>query len=440
MRYLLNLAYLGLLAITSPWLVYQSIRTGKYRDGWSAKFFGRVSCPDDDRPTIWLHAVSVGEVNLVSTMMDELRRRFPGHAFVVTATTRTGFELASKRFAEHTVSYAPLDFSWAVAEALDRIRPSMLVLVELELWPNLIRTASARGASVAIVNGRLSENSFRGYQRLERLTGLVSKLLRCVDLVAAQNATCAERFRTLGAPCVEMTGSVKFDGAETDRANSETTRLASLGGYDANHRVFLAGSTQDPEESMALATFLALRDEHPDLRLIVVPRHPERFDEVAAICEAANVRFARRSQWQEEFGKQPVECPEVLLVDTVGELSAWWGVADVAFVGGSMGSRGGQNMIEPAAFGAAVSFGPNTKNFRDVTSMLLEGDAAVVVNDGAAMKPFVERCLVDRQYATELGSNAQQLVVAGRGATETTVRLLGSLIADTSSLEPARVA
>lgn len=426
MRYLLNLAYLGLLAIVSPWLVYQSIRTGKYRDGWAAKFRGIVPQSDESRLTIWIHAVSVGEVNLAATMMEELTRRFPNHAFAITTTTRTGFELARKRFAEHSVSYAPLDFSWAVTKALDRIRPEMLILVELELWPNLIQLAANRGVKIAVVNGRLSQSSFRGYQRLERMSGLVSQIMGCVDLVAAQDATYAERFRKLGAQRVKVTGSVKFDGAEIDRENARTTQLANLGGYVSRHKVFLAGSTQEPEESLAIATFLELRESHPDLRLIVVPRHPERFDEVAAICESAPVSFSRRSRWHHDRNAQP-EAPEVVLVDTVGELSAWWGVADVAFVGGSMGSRGGQNMIEPAAFGAAVSFGPNTRNFRDVTSMLLNGNAAKVVEDGQSMTRFLQLCLDDRQYADELGRNAQQLVVAARGANETTGRLLSEM-------------
>lgn len=435
MRYLFNLVYLGLLAVLSPWLIYQSIRTGKYRQGFAAKLLGRVPLSQSHRPKIWLHAVSVGEVNLLATMMGNLSSRFPRHAFVVTTTTKTGYELAKKRFADHTVSYAPFDFSWAVSTALDRIRPDMLVLAELELWPNLIREASAKGVKVAIVNGRLSEKSFRGYQRLERLPsfvglgGLIANTLGCVDVVAAQNETYAKRFRELGANRVETTGSIKFDGADTDRDNPRTLELAWMGGYQTEQCVFLAGSTQDPEESLALATYLSLRSKYPDLRLIVVPRHPERFDEVAAVCEAADVRFSRRSQWS---GAQS-EPAEVLLVDTVGELSAWWGVADVAFVGGSMGSRGGQNMIEPSAFGCAVSFGPNTSNFRDVTSTLLNGNAAVVVHDEDEMTEFVRHCLDDRRYMAELGKNARQLAVSQRGATKKTGELLSALLTSVSN-------
>lgn len=440
MRYLFNIAYLLLVAIVSPWLIYQSLRTGKYRDGWAAKFLGRVSVEANrnrKRPTIWLHAVSVGEVNLVATMLGSLQQRFPEHAFFITTTTRTGFELAKKQFAEHKLSYAPLDFSWAVKAALDRIQPEMLVLVELELWPNLIGMAAERGVKVAVVNGRLSENSFRGYQRLDRFPltrGIVSRTLKQVDCVAASNDTYAVRFRALGAPKVAVAGSIKFDGAETDRRNPRTIELARLGRYDEKHQVFLAGSTQDPEESLALATYLELRESHPDLRLIVVPRHPERFDEVAEACAkkcaAAGVQFERRSALDDQRKVEGrMEPADVLLIDTIGELSAWWGVANVAFVGGSMGSRGGQNMIEPSAFGAAVSFGPNTKNFRDVTAALVDGDAAVVVPDGTALTKFVRQCLEDANFAERLGKRSQRLVVAQRGATEKTTSLLAELVA-----------
>ncbi len=426
MCHVLNLVYIALLILVSPWLAYQSLRTGKYRQGAAAKFLGRVACVRQDRPIVWLHAVSVGEVNLLQTVLADLEKRLAGHAFVITTTTRTGYALARARFPGHQVSYAPLDFSWAVSAALRRIQPEMLVLVELELWPNLIRIAARQGVKIAIVNGRLSPSSFQGYQRLARLPLLgrvMTRTMHCIDQVAAQDEAFAERFRALGARNVVVTGSVKFDGALTERTNPQTDRLKQRAGYDASHAVFLAGSTQEPEEALALETFVSLREAYPRLRLILVPRHPERFDEVAGICRSAPVQFVRWTQWQTDHSP----APEVLLVDTVGELSAWWGAAQIAFVGGSMGSRGGQNMIEPAAFGAAVCFGSNTRNFRDVTTRLLDGNASVVVHDGEAMTGFVRRCLGDSEYAARLGANAQRIVRSQRGATEKTGELLEQL-------------
>jgi 3-deoxy-D-manno-octulosonic-acid transferase len=218
-----------------------------------------------------------------------------------------------------------------------------------------------------------------------------------------------------------VTGSIKFDNARTNREHPQTIALKTLVGLKPEHTVFLAGSTQDPEESLACKTFEQLQGRFPQLRLIVVPRHPERFDEVDRLLQGGDFAYLRRSQIDHDVS---AEDWRVLLVDTVGELGAWWGVADVAFVGGSMGDRGGQNMIEPAAYGAAVCFGTNTRNFRDVVSMLLAVHAAEVVTDGAALTDFVARCLDDPQFARSLGTRAQALVTRQRGATQRTVDIL----------------
>ncbi len=424
MAWLLNLAYLVLLAIASPWLVWQAWRTGKYREGWGAKLWGRVSHRSGDAPCLWLHAVSVGEVNLLAPLIQRWERLHPEWEIVISTTTRTGFELASKRYAPRTVFYCPLDFTWAVHRAMRSIRPTLLVLTELELWPNLIRAAHARGVKVAIVNGRLSEKSFRGYRRLAWLAG---PTLAKIDTIAVQNEEYARRFLALGARAksVQVTGSIKFDGARTDRNNSDTLRLAKLAGIGDEDVVFLAGSTQEPEESLALDAFERLLPEHQRLRLILVPRHPERFDDVAALLDRRGVLWQRRSQIQTSpTADHP---PRILLVDAVGELGAWWGMAHIAFVGGSLGQRGGQNMIEPAAYGAAISFGPNTWNFRDVVSQFLAADAAVVVKDGAELTAFVRRALVEQQWATDMGNRARNLVLSQQGAADRTIGLLDRL-------------
>jgi 3-deoxy-D-manno-octulosonic-acid transferase len=420
---LLNLIYGLLLLLLLPYFVYMSIRKGKYREGLGAKFFGLVPVREGDRPCIWLHAVSVGEVNLLAPLMAEIEGRLPGWQCAISTTTMTGFALAKQKYAGQMVFYCPLDFSWAVNRAMRRIRPQLLVLAELELWPNLIRAARRHAAAVAIVNGRLSDHSARGYQRL---TWLVGPLLRTLDLVAVQNEEYAERFRRLGArpETVSVTGSVKFDGAETDRQNPTTQQLAAVAGIAADDIVLLAGSTQEPEEEMALAAYRELSPRHPRLRLIVVPRHPDRFDAVADLIDRAGVPWQRRTR----IGDEPADpAARVLLVDAVGELGAWWGCARIAYVGGSMGRRGGQNMIEPAAYGAAVSFGPNTKNFRDIVALLLDADAARVVHDQDELTGFVGRCLSEPEFAGELGRRAQELVREQLGATRRTVDLLARL-------------
>jgi 3-deoxy-D-manno-octulosonic-acid transferase len=223
-----------------------------------------------------------------------------------------------------------------------------------------------------------------------------------------------------------VTGSLKFDGARTDRDNPQTVALAERAGFEPDDIVLLAGSTQEPEERLALDAYWQLSAAHPRLRLVIVPRHPDRFDEVATILAASGIVWQRRR----ELDQAPADpAARILLVDRVGELAAWWGTARIAYVGGSMGSRQGQNMIEPAAYGAAVSFGPKTKNFRDVVAALLDANAAVVVHDGDELVAFVRRCLEQPDFADQLGANAQRVVTSQLGAAARTADLVEALIA-----------
>lgn len=449
MAHLFDALYLALAALALPWLVWQRLRWGKYRQGWPAKLWGAVPLRAGQRPCLWLHAVSVGEVNLLEPLIQRWEARHPQWDVVISTTTQAGYELACRKYAPRTVFFAPLDFSWAVRRAMRRIRPELLVLAELELWPNLIAAAHRRGVAVAVVNGRLSQRSFAGYRRIG---WLARRMLRRLDLVAVQNQEYADRFLALGADPqrLRITGSVKFDGARTDRAAPPVRRLAELAGLRPEDIVWLAGSTQHPEEEIVLAIYRRLAAEFPRLRLILVPRHPQRFEEVARLLDRHGLCWQRRSRlgdgregmaaagvvpagsassgegW-ERAGAQAAAAQTVLLVDVVGELGWWWGAAQIAFVGGSLTQRGGQNMIEPAAYGLAVAFGPNTWNFRDVVELLLQREAAVVVRDAAALEAFVRRCVTDPNYAHTLGARARGLVLAQQGAADRTIALLESL-------------
>jgi 3-deoxy-D-manno-octulosonic-acid transferase len=420
--WMLNLLYATLLVVASPLIFWNALWHGKHREGFAAKLLGRVPRRDSAGPCVWLHAVSVGEVNLLATTIAELARQHPDWEIVVSTTTKTGYDLARKKYADRSVFYCPLDFSWAVNAAVQRVRPTLLVLAELELWPNLIAAAKQRGARVAILNGRLSDKSFGGYRRLRPLVG---RVLRQIDLIAAQNEETAERFRQLGAhpATVHATGSLKFDGAQTSRENPRTLELRQLAEISDDAIVFLAGSTQEPEEEFALAIFQRLSPTRPNLRLVIVPRHKERFEVVAAMIERSGLAWARRSSLSNGSRSW-----RVMLIDTIGELGAWWGTASIGFVGGSFGSRGGQNMLEPAAYGTATCFGPNTWNFRDIVSQLLAVDGAVVVRDAAEFETFVGRVLDDVAWAAGLGSRARSLVLSQQGATRRTVELLASLV------------
>ena len=426
----------GIFAL--PYILYMSIRRKKYRHGWKQKLFGAVpelSPTEGDRKRLWLHGVSVGEVNLLKPIVRELEKRRPDWEYVVSATSETGYELAKKLFGDRApVFYCPLDFKPVVDRAVRRLKPDLLVLVELELWPGLVRAASDAGVRVAIVNGRISDKSFKRYRLVKRA---LAPTFRRIDLVAAQDEIAAGYFKAL-SPCPELVsvvGSVKFDGVQTNRANSATERLAKLAGIESDDVVFLAGSTQDPEESGALETYRRLYRDFPKLKLILVPRHRERFEEVAKLLDESEFTWTRRSTIAGETVPAPPNdvAPEadprrIVLVDAIGELGAWWGTAAIAFVGGSWGNRGGQNMLEPAGYGAAVSFGPNTRNFRVVSEALLSAKGAVVVADVDEMEAFVRRCLLEPEYCRSLGAAAQSLTLRNAGASERTVAALETLL------------
>ena len=428
---LLNMLYAALLTACSPLLLYRSIRTGKYREGWGEKFLGRAPHRIGDRPCVWFHAVSVGEVLLLRPVLKELARRRPGWEAVISTTTRTGLATARRIYPDLVTFYAPLDFSWATRRAVSRVRPTVLALVELELWPNLVQATKESGARVAIVNGRLSRRSHRGYRKLR---GPLGPTLRRIDAVAAQNDEYADRFVDLGVPRsrVRVTGSVKFDGLEVDRSNPKTLALRKALGLAPTDLVFIAGSTMDGEEEAALSAYRKARVAHPQLRLILVPRHAERFDSVASWLEGRGERVVRRSEGPAPATtspRSPKQAAPVILVDTIGELGSVWGLADVAFVGGSLKpGRGGQNMMEPAAFGAAVLFGPHTSNFREVVEELLHRGGARQVDDAEALADALLADLDDPEAAAERGAVARSYVLAQDGASGRTFVELDRLV------------
>jgi 3-deoxy-D-manno-octulosonic-acid transferase len=352
------------------------------------------------------------------------RRRHPDWECLVSTTTDTGFDEARRWFPDLAVFFWPFDFSWAVRRALRRVDPDVVVLAEGELWPNFLAAAQRRGVPVAVINGRMSPRSLRRYKRLRFLA---QGLWRRIGLFAVQTDEYAAAFRALGAPpgLVHVTGSVKYDGIEMDRHNPRTQELRRLLAVGPEDLVWVAGSTQAPEEEIVLAIFRRLREQRPNLRLILVPRQKERFDAVADLLRRSGEPFQRRSAIR---AVSVGFSPSVTLVDTFGELGAMWGLADVAFVGGSLdGRRGGQNMIEPAAYGAAVLFGPHVWNFRDTAESLVRAGAAVRVADADELESAVRRLLNDPAERARRGEAARRLVSSQQGATERTLDLLDRL-------------
>lgn len=419
-----NLVY-GLLALAlAPWLCVRRWFYGKRLGSFREKFFGCLPVRNH-RPSLWCHAVSVGEVIQLRPVLQELLSRNPDLDIWITTTTVTGHEVAKKLFPEHTVCFFPWDFSWSVRAALHRVRPAMVILVELELWPNFLTACERSNIPVVIINGRMSDRSFRRYRLIH---GLMSRMLRQVRLILAQNETYASRFIFLGAETsvVHITGSIKFDRVASNRNNPQTAEIRASFGIDEEAQVLIAGSTQSPEELYALNVYRQLWPHFKKLRLVVVPRHQERFHEVAELIQNQGFELIRRSDSKSRGleNSSAETSPPILLLDTLGELSAAWGMADIAFVGGSLSKRGGQNMIEPAGYGAAVLFGPHTRNFQDVVDILLGNEAARVVLDEQDLLETVRMLLKDQTLICAMGSRAQDLVLHQQGATKTTVDLL----------------
>lgn len=412
-RWLLNLAYALALAIYAPVLCYRRWFRGHRTMGWRQKLTGDLNLPKfADRP-IWFHAVSVGEVNLLAPLIERCQTRWPNRPLVVSTTTATGYQVASKRYPQIPLFFWPFDFSWAVQRALREVNPQAVILAELELWPNFLASATAKNIPVVVVNGRLSDRSWRSYRRFRPI---VRRMLRQVDLVCAQDSVYAQRFQDLGVPAdrIQVTGNLKFDGINVRRDMPATQRLVEQYAIEPDELVWVAGSTQPDEDQCIVDVYQRLRRENVAVRLVIAPRHPEKLPPLVARLQTDAEPFVLRSQNTPAVGKPTV------VVDVLGELSAWWARADVAFVGGSINPRGGQNMIEPAAVGAAVCFGPNTQNFRDTVAGLMRNQAAVVVNDRDQLYAFVRAMSLDAFERRRLGQAAQAFVLASQGALDNT--------------------
>lgn len=434
MSYLFNLVYLLLLILLSPWIVFRAIRNGRYRRGLGAKFLGLVPrlLPEANAsgsPTVWFHGVSVGEVHLLRQAVALARKRNPSWRIVVSTSTDTGYDEAKKAFADLEVFFWPLDFSWAIKTALRRVKPDLVVLAEGEIWPNFLRIATNWSIPVALLNGRISPRSYGRYCKVRWLArGLFSRF----DLILAQSKDYAAYYQSLGGRNVIFSGNIKYDGASAERNNAKTMQMRQLLGIRPGELIWVVGSTQPPEEEIALRIFQKARAHHSQLRLILVPRQKDRFDVVASMLESSGEAFTRRSEiaTQERILRARNEGPEIVLIDTIGELSAVWGLADVAYVGGSLdGVRGGQNMIEPAAYGSAVTFGPHTWNFKETVTRLLEIGGAIQVRDEAEWESVTLDLLGNASKRMDLGRRAREFVLSQQGATQRSIEALEALLA-----------
>lgn len=412
------------MLLSLPYWVFQILRHGKYSRGFAERMgkvpAGLVADGPQSRRVIWIHAVSVGEVLAVSGLVAQMRRAFPEHRVVVSTTTDTGQNLARKRFGEENVFYFPMDFAVAIRPYLQALRPELVVLAETEFWPNFLRLVHANGSRIAVVNARISDRSWPRYRRFR---WALSRMLAHVDLFLAQTPEDSVRLQALGADpiTVHVTGNLKFDvSLPAPPAIVESLRR-SLAAEGAGP-VLVCGSTVEDEEPPLLKAFENLQAGHPRAVMILAPRHPERFDSVAALLQQMGISSHRRSGWQGES-----LAGGVLLVDSIGELAALYALADVAFVGGSLVPRGGHNIIEPAQHGVAIVTGNHTENFRDIVGLFQSRDAVRIV--GLAELPLtLIHLLEDDADRRALGRRAKEALLSQMGATFRTLEALQTLL------------
>lgn len=460
MYFLYSLGLSFLFFALLPYFVYQAFVHGKYagsfkeRLGWLPVQRGSR---DEGRETIWLHAVSVGEFLAARALIDKIKADLPGYRLVVSTTTLTGQTLArSPSNGFDATFYFPFDWKFAVRRALNRVNPSIVIILETEVWPNFLRECRRRDVVVILANGRISERSFRRYRRYRGVHSLIQRAIGNFSLMIMQTKADGDRARQLGASRVKVCGNLKYDVAFEDSSlrdnsnlrfeisNSGSSEQATLAGdidqqfgLSASSHLIVAGSTAPGEEDLLLASLRELRTHRglEDARLLVAPRHPERFNEVARLIDRSGFSCTRRSDSLQRsassvrsgsaqtrsVAEQAPQDADVILLDTIGELALVYRFAAVVFVGGSLVPRGGHNVIEPAAFAKPIIVGPYTENFRQIVADFARAGALVQV-DPSALTDELIRVLSDPGQARAMGERARNILIANRGATECVIQ------------------
>lgn len=425
-----NLLFPFVLALMLPYYLMRMWRRGGYRKGFLqrlGRYDAALRARLGERPRIWIHAVSVGETFVALKFMEEWRTREPEAGFVMSVNTSTAHAMAAKALPpDDVLIYFPLDAPFVIGAVLRAIQPRLLILTECEFWPNLIRMAKRRGVPVMLINGRMSAKSFKGYHRFRWLFAPVMRLL---DAFCVQGHQDAERYGVLGAAPdrVEVTGSAKYDVALRDPGQTDKARaILDAAGIPAGDPLLLGGSTWAGEEEVLLDILMRLKGRHPTLRLVLVPRHAERRDEVEAAIRKRGLAYVQRSKGGSAPAGGP---PDVLLVDTTGELRHLYTAATVIFVGKSLTQHGGQNIIEPAVCGKPIVVGPNMENFLDIMRDFRAADAVVQVADAAGLERTLADWLADPAGRQACGERAAALVERNRGALATMVTRARTFVA-----------
>jgi 3-deoxy-D-manno-octulosonic-acid transferase len=439
MYFLYSVLVLAFFVVVSPWFLYQAIRYRKYVRSLGQRMgYLPVSFNMDAEQSIWIHAVSVGEVLTARPLVGDLKARYPRLRIFLSTTTLTGQQLARRKVPDvDAVFYFPFDLDVFVRRTLNLVRPRLFIMMETEIWPNLLRECRRRGVKTAIVNGRLSQ---RSYPRYRLVRGFMKRVLGDIDRFCVQSEESARRFIDLGADpaTVNVTGSLKFDSLDLGPTIQGRARDRVLRHFRVppSRAVVVAGSTMKGEEAAVLRAFRRLRSAAPNALLVLAPRHPERFQDVARMSREEGLKTVLRSEL-------PIDAEpraDVVVLDTIGELATIYRVATIVFVGGSLVATGGHNILEPAVFGKPIVFGPHMENFTEIAAAFLSNGAAIQVRGDRELDDVLRALVTDSVRRARLGAAARALVEANRGAKDKSLRVLAELLPqDPTTSYPANV-
>ena len=414
-----------------PYFFYQCIKNKKYKQGLLERlgfFPSEIFRKNKNEKLAWFHAVSVGETVALEILLKKFKARFPNYKILISNITNTGHERAKKVKEADFVFYLPLDIAIITNKVSEKVKPDLFVIIETEIWPNILRSMKNQDAKIALVNGRISDKSYGGYKKL---AFFFKKVLDNFDIICMQNDEYRDRIITMGARSkkVKVTGNIKFDMLPESSTLNNNQNLYAEFGLPENTLVFTAASTHHPEEDIILNIYTNLKKKFPDLYLVLVPRHPERRNEITKTCKDLNLKYSLRSQIKEgkKYNKRNSE--QILILDTIGELISIYAISDLIFMGKSLEKPGGgHNILEPSAFSKPVIWGKYMSNFREIEKILLRNNAGIKVESNIELENQITQLLESKESREKIGRKAFEVLQANKGSSEKTLDLLDNIL------------
>jgi 3-deoxy-D-manno-octulosonic-acid transferase len=424
---LLDIMYLVGITLGTPYILLKMSTSERFRAGLLQRL-GRIPERKGQRPCFWVHAASVGEVHTAKALINEIEEAFPNYDIIITTNTNTGFSVAKKNFPDKGIFYLPLDLSWIVKRVFSNIRPTCIILIELEIWPNLLITATQQGVPVVVVNGRISQRSVRAYKALNFLSRAFGRALTStLNFYCARTKADAELLHELriADERIRVTGTMKYDNILTQQDKTVTDYFIRLFNIKDDYPIIIGGSTHEGEEAALLRVYKALRNKISNLRLILAPRHIERTKVVAKLIKDMGLSCAQKTQLDKGLTAND---DTVILIDTVGDLAKIYPLASCVFVGKSLFAKGGQNIMEPAGMGVPVVCGPYMYNFKEELQLLQDNKAVKVVNDEQGLLNTIQDFLENPKTAKEMGQRAKRVILENKGATKRNIAILKNIL------------